>query len=177
MLWQLEDRKSFWLACTLPRYKSSFVKCLMSVIWNESSDPVDIKVTDTSLIYWMLSARVLKIKEKLDSCHLKSLFCFAENLFLISKWYSLDHWLSRSAHRYRWPSHSLISFWTSQPHWLSLLHLFSYRFSLCFPRKQSHTLKVPCYQKKRKRNGWIGHSEIIVACNVFKSAKHFLTKL
>lgn len=36
------------------------------VIWQESSDPADIEVTDTSL---------------LDLSHLKSLLCFAGNFF------------------------------------------------------------------------------------------------
>lgn len=152
MLWQLEDRKSFWLACTLSRYKSSFVKCRMSrVIWKESSDSADIEVTDTSL---------------LDLSHLKSLFCFAENLFLVSKWYSLDHWLSRIAHRFHWPSHPLVSLWTSWSHWLGLLYLFFLSFSICCKRKQSHILKVSCYQKKWENNGLIEDSRIHAARKV-----------
>lgn len=49
----------------------------MSVIWKESSDPVDIEVIDTSLLS-VLSARALKIEQKLHLSHLKSLFCFAD---------------------------------------------------------------------------------------------------
>lgn len=118
------------------------------VIWKESSDPADFEVTDTS---------------SLDLPHLKSLFCLAENLFLVSKWYSLDHWLSRSAHRFRWPSHLLVSLWTSWSHWLGLLYLFFLSFSICCKRKQSHILKVPCYQKKWENNGSIGNSRIHAA--------------
>ena len=44
-------------------------------------------------------------------------------------------------------------------------------------RKQSHTLKVPCYQKKRKNNGSIGNSKINIAHKVLDSTKNSLTKL
>ena len=103
------------------------------VIWQESSDPADIEVTGTSL---------------LDLSHLKSLLCFAGNFFLVSKWYPLDHWLSRSALRFRWPPNPLISFWTSRSHWLDLLYLFFCRFQ--YAVKKSNRILWRCLATRRK---------------------------